>query len=47
MCEYHPDGDRCYYDPEYCDGHECVVDCYRCPYAEREDESEENPEDAG
>ena len=44
--KYFPDGDRCYYDPKYCDGEPCPVDCYRCPIgtiienanAEKEDE---------
>ena len=42
MAEYTPDGDRVYYDPKYCDGEPCPVDCYRCPIAEKILEAEDD-----
>ncbi len=49
--KYYPDGDRVMYDPDFCDGYCCPVDCYHCVVAqkilEHEDESEEDTTDAG
>ena len=43
---YKPDGDRCYWRKDKCNGNPCPVDCYHCPIgAEIEEEmAEENEE---
>ena len=49
MAEYTPDGDRVMYDPDFCDGYCCPVDCYHCVVAQKileaEDAKDESEED--
>lgn len=33
------------YDPKYCDGHRCIVDCAHCPWRKELREEDEDAEE--
>ena len=44
--KYEPDGDRCYWREDKCNGNPCPVNCYICPIgAEIEEENAEEYDD--